>query len=137
MATLTIGQASKLTGFSKSTISRACKEHKLSFTREGNTVLIERSELLRLFPVKQAGTPSRDVSQNGKNIAPQHVETSVELAVLRAELAAAQDALVREREAVAREREIGENLTRQLDAMTRLIADSRPQRRFRWPWHKE
>lgn len=137
MARLTIGQASKATGFSKSTISRACKEGRLSCEREGNTVLIDRSELLRVFPAKQDETPSRDVSHNGQNIAPQHLGTSSEIAVLQAELKAAREALDREREAVAREREIGEALTRQLDTMTRLIADSRPQRRFRWPWHKE
>lgn len=141
MARLTIGQASRSSGYSKSTLSRACKEGKISFTREGNTILIEQSELDRIFPAKQDATPRQNVLSNGANNASQPLGTSAEIAALRVELEMTKAALEREREAVAREREIADGLTRQLDTVTRLITDARPQveadrprRGFRWPW---
>lgn len=141
MARLTIGQASRSSGYSKSTISRACKEGRISWEKDGNTILIDQSELDRVFPAKRDATPRQNVLSNGANIAAQPPGTDAEIAALRAELKAAHEMLERERQAVAREREIAEALTRQLDTVTRLITDARPQveaapprRGFRWPW---
>lgn len=134
MARLTIGQASRSSGYSKSTISRACKEGKISFTREGNTILIEQSELDRVFPAKRDATPRQNVLSNESNITTQPLGTDGEITALRAELEAAKQMLDRERQFI-------EILKDQLDTMKRLIPDNRPQveaapprRGFRWPW---
>jgi len=134
MARLTIGQASRSSGYSKSTISRACKEGKISFTREGNTILIEQSELDRVFPAKRDATPRQNVLSNESNITTQPPGTDGEITALRAELEAAKQMLDRERQFI-------EILKDQLDTMKRLIPDNRPQveaapprRGFRWPW---
>lgn len=141
MARLTIGQASRSSGYSKSTISRACKEGRISFTREGNTILIEQSELDRVFPAKRDATPPQNVLSNESNIAAQPTGTALEMALLQQEVNALRAALDRERQAVEREREISDNLARQMEALSRLITDARPQveaapprRGFRWPW---
>ena len=59
-AVLTLGQAHKLTGVSKGTLSKALKSGKLSYINKTSAGYeIDRSELLRVFPIKQA-RPSID-----------------------------------------------------------------------------
>lgn len=106
----------------------------MSFTREGNTILIEQSELDRVFPAKRDATPRQNVLSNESNIAAQPPGTDGEITALRAELEAAKQMLDRERQFI-------EILKDQLDTMKRLIPDNRPQveaapprRGFRWPW---
>lgn len=50
MKQMTLGEAAKATGKSKSTIFRAVKSGKLSATREGEEYRIDPAELFRAFP---------------------------------------------------------------------------------------
>ena len=58
MPHLTLGQAAKLTGLSKATLSKALKSGKLSYvSKDSSGYQIEPSELFRVFPPKQEETP--------------------------------------------------------------------------------
>tara|TARA_R110002020_G_scaffold453247_1_gene667975 strand:+ start:348 stop:728 length:381 start_codon:yes stop_codon:yes gene_type:complete len=53
---LTLGEASKLTGISKPTISKAVKDGKVSGKKNNKGVFeIEKSELIRVYPEVKAG----------------------------------------------------------------------------------
>lgn len=122
-AELSLSQAAKETGKSKSTINRAIKTGKLSATRhQDGTYSIAASELFRAFPT---GTP------NGSEwIDPQpHMEPD-RTAAIRIEALEA---------ALQREREVNADLMADRDhwrqQATALLSDQRPQKR-RWPWSK-
>ena len=56
MSKLTLGEASKLTGISKPTISKAVKDGKVSGKKNNKGVFeIEKSELIRVYPEVKAG----------------------------------------------------------------------------------
>lgn len=98
---LSLGQASKMTGVAKSTLSKAVKEGVISASREGKAktsrLQIDVSELLRVYPAKRAlvlDTKSKaNISEhqqeqalNTSSVSIEHSGTpvdSVELAVLR------------------------------------------------------
>lgn len=104
MADLSLSQASRLTGRSKSTIGRAIKSGRLSATRnEDGTFGINPAELLRVFP-REAQEPGPQRSAEGSG-------DGSETAELRARLAVA--------EALAEER------ARALEAAERNLADLR------------
>jgi excisionase family DNA binding protein len=112
MSTLTLGEAAKLTGKSKPTISNAVKSGKISGIKDEKTGVfqIEKSELIRVYPEKSSsstGTKSYSVQQSGSAVAAlekKHLEEKV--AELEARLSKTEDKLeiaeVREREANAR-----------------------------------
>lgn len=108
MADLSLSQAARLTGRSKSTIGRAIKSGRLSAARnEDGTFGIDPAELLRAFPRNEPEPgPSRPAGGSGDGEG-----TGGELAELRARLAVA--------EAVAEER------GRALEAAERNLADLR------------
>lgn len=108
MADLSLSQAARLTGRSKSTIGRAIKSGRLSATRnQDGTFGINPAELLRAFPRNEPEpSPSRPADGPGDGEG-----TGGELAELRARLAVA--------EAVAEER------GRALEAAERNLADLR------------
>ncbi len=109
---LTLSGAAKVTGRSKSTLSRAIKSGRLSARRDDvGTFHIDPAELARVFP----WTPTEPSSWRTM----QHEEPPSELpsavAVLEAKVALLEQALGREREAHAREGEAVYDLRRRLD----------------------
>ena len=62
MKLLTLGEAAKLTGKSKPTISKAVKDGRISGQKVDRVFQIEVSELLRVYPAK-AETPAVEIEQ--------------------------------------------------------------------------
>ena len=113
MSKLTLGQASKLVGKSKPTISKAVKDGKLSGEKVDGVFQIEKSELVRVYGEVKKITTVNDMITAAKAIPAtsavaelekKHLEEKV--ADLEARLAKAEDKAetseVREREANAR-----------------------------------
>jgi hypothetical protein len=120
---LSLTQAAKIAGKSKSTINRAIKSGKLSATRhDDGSYSIDGSELARVFPI---GTPS---GSERVSAAPPTEPTRT--AMLEAENAALRTALDREREALDEARADRDAWRQQATA---LLA-SPPKRRGWWPW---
>lgn len=108
---ITVGQAAKETGKSKSTISRAIKSGRLSAAKDGTGFLIDPSELFRVYgaPVAQPMTQPRA----------QPPETqATEIAVLRAQLEA-------RTEVEALLRDTVEDLRQRLTRAELLLTDQR------------
>ena len=114
MAGLSLSQAAKATGRSKSTIGRAIQSGRLSASRnDDDTFSIDPSELFRAFPKggpKTHGDASNDTIRNPKNGTDGPGVEADEIKALRDELARAQqraaaaEAKAEERAAVADER---------------------------------
>lgn len=103
MMHLTLGQAARETGKSKSTLTRAIKSGRLSALRgDDGSYLIDPAELFRVWPA--TGSATHDAPPSGEP----HTTPDDSLAVLRVKLEAAQAAL-------DRERELNSDLTRRLD----------------------
>ena len=122
---LSLSQAAKAVGKSKSTINRAIKSGKLSATRhDDGSYTIDASELSRVF---QIGTPG---GSEWIGAAPPMEPAGT--AALEAENAAL-------RAALDREREIMNDLMADRDAWkqqaTALLA-APPKRRSWWPWSR-
>ena len=110
MSMLTLGQASKLVGKSKPTISKAVKDGKLTGQKVDGVFQIEKSELIRVYgeqPKQSGKTTTASKPTGGSAVAElekKHLEEKV--ADLEARLAKAEDkaetAETREREANAR-----------------------------------
>lgn len=123
MSELSLTQAAKIAGKSKSTINRAIKSGKLSATRhDDGSYSIDGSELARVFPI---GTPS---GSDRVSAAPPTEPTRT--AMLEAENAALRTALDRERAALDEARADRDAWRQQATA---LLA-SPPKRRGWWPW---
>ena len=131
MTKLSLGQAARAAGMSKSTLQRMLASGRMSGTQRADSVWeIDMSEVQRVLD-------ARDAPQRGRKAAPvedKPVEAArpeaVELAELRAHLANVRDRLdeairreqaaeARAAEALAREREMS-------DRVARLIEDKRP-----------
>jgi len=123
MKHLSIGQAAKLTGKSKSTISRAIKSGRISAKREGDRYLIDPAELSRVFdatvaqPSQGNDTQPHDATPQGPAI--EAVQTENRLL----------------REMLERERETVEDLRTRLTRAQTLLEDQRdkPKPRRWWP----
>ena len=117
MSMLTLGQASKLVGKSKPTISKAVKDGKLSGQKVDGVFQIEKAELIRVYgktSVKAEGAKIGTKASGGSAVADlekKHLEEKV--ADLKERLEKAE---VREREANTR-----------LDAVLLQIEDKRPK----------
>lgn len=127
---LSLTQAAKITGKSKSTINRAIKSGKLSATRhDDGTYSINVAELHRAFP--------RGTHDGADWIDTQPPENPTKTALLEAEIAALKDARERDRETREQDREIIADLRKDRDAWkqqaTALLA-APPKRRRWWPW---
>ena len=125
MPELSLSQAAKLTGKSKSTINRAIKTGKLSATRhEDGSYSIDPAELARAFDVEPVeGANRRDVEPDGTRLL---------------ERIAALEAMV------SREREISADLKEDRDRWrqqaTALLTDQRSTSRAGvrwWPWGRK
>lgn len=124
MKHLSIGEAARLCGKSKSTISRAISSGKLSASRQGNGYAIDPSELARVFPWNPATVAQP--SQRNDTQPPPATPSGPSPDALEAENRLLREMLDRERETVA---DLRERLTR----AQALIADQRPPRpRPRW-----
>lgn len=120
---LSLTQAAKITGKSKSTINRAIKSGKISATRHNDgSYSIDASELSRVFSL---GTPS---GSEWVNVTP-HMEL-VRTATLEAENAALRAALDREREVLDEVRADRDAWKQQATA---LLAAPKKRRSW-WPW---
>lgn len=122
-AELSLSQAAKETGKSKSTINRAIKTGKLSATRhQDGTYSISASELFRAFPT---GTP-----ESAKWVDTQPPSEPDRTATIRIEALEA---------ALQREREVNADLMADRDhwrqQATALLSPPRQQRRW-WAWFK-
>jgi len=118
MAELTLSQAVQLIGKSKSTLSRAIKNGRLSARRNGDgTFSIDPAELLRAFPNE---TPRHSLEQRSEPFHATGVAglEQAEINALRDELAKAE-----QRAAVAEAQ--AEERARALDAAERNLADLR------------
>jgi len=118
---LSIGQAAKLTGKSKSTISRAIKTGRLSANRDGARYLIDPAELTRVFDA----TVAQPVPQNDTH----PPAATPELKALETEIRMLREMLDRERETV-------DDLRNRLTRAETLIEDHRGQGKQRrwWPF---
>lgn len=125
MPKLSLSQAAKLTGKSKSTINRAVKSGKLSATRhENGTYSIDPAELTRAFDVKPLeGAKRRDTDPGGTRLI-DRIETLEAM-------------LNREREISA---DLKEDRDRWRQQATALLTDqgsnNRPILKW-WPWGRE
>ena len=82
MKLLTLGEAAKLTGKSKPTISKAVKDGKISGKKEDGVFQIEVSELLRVYPAKteaeeQQSPKTSSPSSEVEVLKQQHLEEKV------------------------------------------------------------
>ena len=128
---LSLGQAAKIAGVSKSTLQRMLRDGRVSGTqREDGVWEIDESEVARI-------ARDKDRPRSGKRVeappaAPEPRPEAVDLAVLRVQLQDVRDRLAeavkreeaaeaRAAEALAREREAA-------DRLTGLIEDQRPAR---------
>lgn len=123
LSELSLTQAAKIAGKSKSTINRAIKSGKLSATRhDDGSYSIDSSELARAFPI---GTPS-----GSKWVSAASPTEQARTATLEAENAALRAALDREREALDEMRTDRDAWKQQATAL--LTAP--PKRSSWWPW---
>lgn len=122
---LSLSQAAKKAGKSKSTINRAIKSGKLSATRhDDGTYTIAASELFRAFPF---GTPS---GSEWSDAQPQRTPDEASTATADIRIAALEDAL-------ARERELNEDLKADRDhwrQQATALLTAPPKRSRWWPW---
>ena len=141
MASLTLSQAAKASGKSKSTLSRAIKMGRLSATRldDGN-FSIDPAELFRAYPA----TPNNPYDER-----PIERDATPTPGELQSRISMLELLLEKEREAVAREREISADLKEDRDRWRQqaasLLADLRPgraepdpstKRRAWWPFSR-
>lgn len=125
MPELSLSQAAKLTGKSKSTINRSIKTGKLSAIRnEDGSYSIDPAELSRTFNVEpQEGAKRRDAEPDGTRL----LERIEALEIM----------LNREREIVA---DLKEDRDRWRQQATALLTDQRPTAAKSskwWPWRKK
>lgn len=117
MAELSLAQAAKLTGKSKSTLTRAIKSGRMSAARRADgTFGLDPAELLRVYPDAVHGA-SDGASRNGDPVASDAAQQS-EISALRDDLAEA-----RQQAAVAQA--LADERARSLEAAERNLADLR------------
>lgn len=138
MGGLTLSQAAKASGKSKSTLSRAIKTGRLSATRldDGN-FSIDPAELFRVYPA--TATTPYDERPTERNATPASSELQRHIRLLEQLLEKERDTLAREREVAA---DLKEDRDRWRQQATSLLADQRPKpmaskrRHGWWPWRK-
>lgn len=147
MAGLTLSQAAKTSGRSKSTLSRAIKTGRLSATRldDGN-FSIDPAELFRAYPATFNNPYDERPIERDATPAPADLQSRISMLELLLEKE--REAVAREREISAREREIFTDLKEDRDRWrqqaTNLLANQEtvpvapapsPGRRW-WPWSR-
>lgn len=121
----TLGEASKATGKSKTTIQRAIAKGNISAEKDGNKYSIDPSELHRIFPIRNVDTVSRNNTCDTSIPQEDTLELRTQIKVLEAML--------------TREREVLDEVRADRDAWrqqaTALLAAPQKLRRW-WPWQK-
>lgn len=138
MPGLTLSQAAKALGKSKSTLNRAIKTGRLTATRnEDGTFSIDPSELYRAFPEQSQNAHQTSPIERSRTLVPDELNSRISLL---------EQLLEKERDTVAREREIAADLKEDRDRWrqqaTSLLADQRieavpplhAKRRSWWPF---
>lgn len=133
MSGLTLSQAAKTLGKSKSTLNRAIKTGRLTATRnEDGTFSIDPSELYRAFPDLPQNAHHEPSSERLRTPVPDELQSRINLL---------EQLLEKERDTVVREREIAADLKEDRDRWrqqaTSLLADQRPKpmaqgKRYSW-----
>jgi len=149
MVGLTLSQAAKASGKSKSTLSRAIKMGRLSATRldDGN-FSIDPAELFRAYPATSNNPYDERPIEQGATVVSAALQSRISMLELLLEKE--REAVAREREISAREREISADLKEDRDRWRQqaasLLADLRPQlaepappakRRAWWPFNRQ
>lgn len=125
MVALSLSQAAKLTGKSKSTINRAVKSGKISATRhDDGSYSIDAAELSRAF---DTGTP-----EAGQRSGAEPVGTDSDT-LLKQKIEALEKLLEREREVTS---DLKEDRDRWRQQATALLVDQRTELRSWWPWKR-
>lgn len=144
MTGMTLSQAAKASGKSKSTLSRAIKTGRLSAARldDGN-FSIDPAELFRAYPATPSN-PSYEHLQK-QDATPVAAGLQNRISMLEMLLEKEREAVTREREIAAREREISADLQEDRDRWRHqaasLLADQRSEpaprasRRRWWPFN--
>jgi len=142
MASMTLSQAAKASGKSKSTLSRAIKMGRISASRldDGN-FSIDPAELFRVYPAASNNAYDERPIEQCATPVPNELQSRISMLELLLE---------KERESVAREREISADLREDRDRWRQqaasLLADLRPQlaepvpparRRAWWPFNRQ
>lgn len=126
---MTLGEAAKQAGISKSTLSRAIKSGKISASRgEDGSYSIDPAELFRVYPPQHA-THSGNVPMTRDATPTATPATPGEISALKAEIEGlkAQLALMREHaEDLKTQRD---SWQKQAEVAQRLLADHRPAKR--------
>jgi hypothetical protein len=119
---LSLSEAAKTAGLSKSTIWRACKAGRVSFKRtDTGEFQIDAAELHRVFPFHATGA-------NGKVNHPATSVTQTETAILDARITALKDMAELMREQLEDVRKDRDAWRAQVEANQRLVADARTRR---------
>lgn len=121
MPELSLSQAAKLTGKSKSTINRAIKNGKLSATRhDDGSYSIDPAELSRAFSMEPQDSAKRRDEEPAEPRLLERIEALESM--------------------LAREREISTDLKEDRDRWrqqaTALLTDQRPASNRWWPWRR-
>lgn len=123
---LSLSQAAKLSGRSKSTIHRAVKSGKISANRASDgTYLINAAELSRVFPL--------DVSEGQRRDDLGRDETATELARLQEQVKFLEKALDREKEIQSDLMEERNKWHRQATALISQVENIQKKKKW-WPW---
>ena len=126
MAKISISEASRLTGKNRSTLHRHIKSGKLSKIMDGDTPVVDTSELVRVYPsfkvpvaVQHDALVLQMNSMQQAATGGSPVNATVEIEILRLKLQHAEEKIIteenRRRESEHREREAREEITRLLN----------------------
>lgn len=124
---LTLGQAAKHTGLSKSTISRAISSGKLSVVSKGTgSYSIDPSELFRVFPKNGSGNTqlSQLATQNETLIQPSQRHDT---AALIAEIAGLKAVILKLEDQIIDLKQQRDGWQEQAQSSQRLLVDMRPK----------
>lgn len=121
---LTLGQAARLTGTSKTTLTRAIRAGRLSATRrDDGSYEIDGSELSRVYPVRTDDTPATGTTASDAT------PDATALDALKAEIEGLKGQLALMRDHLDEVRGQRDGWQRQAEATQRLLEDQRPARR--------
>lgn len=121
---LTLGQAAKHTGLSKSTISRAISSGKLSVvSRDSGSYSIDPAELFRVFPSNGSNNTQLERSATQYETPVQHQDT----AALIAEIAGLKAVILKLEDQIADLKQQRDGWQEQAHSSQRLLVDMRPK----------
>jgi hypothetical protein len=133
MAGIGLKEAARLTGKNQSTIHRAMKSNRLSFTvSEIGERLIDPAELERVFTVKSPDEIARKQDDDLAGNVTQIAELRVQLEAERAAIAGVKERIADKDAMIADLREDRDRWRGQAERL--LLSQQPPPRRSWWPW---